>query len=196
LTLTTGQSYNQSGGDLTISTLAVGTGASFTQTAGMLFFSTFNETGGTVSLHGLNLTSSTFNLSGGSLTTPSITRTGSGPSNLIWTGGSLTDVAQYFDVTTTTDPTFFGFVYNSSLTLNNGMSLNESDGNAVLLFGSGSTITQNTGSSVNTTFLFMGSTGTGATAVQYNLTGGTLTVGTNALIGDNLYSGPNAATFT
>jgi hypothetical protein len=171
-------------------------GSTFHQSGGTLSFGSFNESGGTANFDtGLNLTSSTVTLSGGSLTTSSIAGTGS---NLNWTSGSLTLTSQPFDVTNGTDPTYGGFVYGSSLTLGSGMSLQSPDGSEPweYLFGSGSSITQNAGSTNGAVYLLMGATGTNAAAVQYNLTGGALNVEYNVDIGIvKGYGGPGSAIF-
>ena len=169
----------------------------FHQSGGTLSFPTFSESGGAANFDkGLNLTSSTVNLSGGTLTTPSITGSGS---HLNWTDGALVLSNQVLDVTTaTSDPDLGGFIYGSSLTLGNGMSLSLAPASiAEYEFGNGSTITQNTGSSNTMYELIMGSTGTGTLSpVQYALEGGALTA-TYASIGYNrLYTGPGSAAFT
>ena len=190
--------YNLQGGTLKATSVTVNANGNFDQTGGTMTFTTFNQNAGTVSLSGgLNLASSTVNLSGGSLSTSSITGTAS---NLKWTSGSLTLTNQSFDVSTVPDTAYNGFVDGSSLTLNSGMSLTVSAGASYpweYIFGSGSTITQNTGSTNTMTYLYMGATGTGAAAVQYNLAGGTLNVIDTAYIGFlSTYTGSGSAAFT
>ncbi|HEY1685756.1 MAG TPA: dockerin type I repeat-containing protein [Tepidisphaeraceae bacterium] len=131
---------------------------------------------------------------GGSFTTGSFAGPGSA---LSFTSGSLTLTNQLFDVTTTTDPTYNGFIYGSALTLNNGMSLTVSGfSSPIAVFGSGSSITQASGSSVTTLNLYLGDSGTGATPVQYNLNGGTLLVSEVAYVGAHVYDGQSDAVFT
>jgi hypothetical protein len=192
--------YSLSAGTMGVSgSISLYSGSIFHQSGGSLSFGTFVEYGGTANFDtGLNLTSSTVALSGGSLTTASLKGPGS---NLQWTNGSLTLSNQAFDVTTaSSDPNLGGYIYGSSLTLGSGMSLTLPDASSLpfeFVFGSGSSITQNTGSSNTMYELLMGSSGTGTPSpVQYNLNGGTLTA-TYAVIGDNQeYAGPGAGTFT
>jgi hypothetical protein len=188
--------YSLSAGTATVSgIIQLYSGGVLHQSGGTLAFPVLTETGGTANFDtGLNVTSSTVTLSGGSLTASSITGS---PSNIHWTGGTLGLSGQAFDVSTTTDPAYGGYVWGSSLTLNSGMSLNET-GPWEFLFGSGSSITQNAGSSNSTAYLYAGSSGTGASPVHYTLAGGSLSVSVSAFIGyvDPAYSPPGAATFT
>jgi fibronectin-binding autotransporter adhesin len=137
-------------------------------------------------------TGASLQIQGGSFTTGSFFGPGS---DLLFTGGTLTLTGQDLDVTsTTTDPSYKGFVYGSTLTLNSGMTFSGGS-NQLNVFGSGSIINQATGSSLTTDYLLMGDSGTGATPVIYNLSGGSLTVMALAEVGASLYSGQNSATF-
>ncbi len=187
--------YSLSAGTMSVSgSISLYSGSIFHQSGGSLSFGSFNESGGTANFDtGLNLTSSTVSLSGGSLTTSSITGTAS---NLKWTSGSLTLTGQPFDVSTVADTAYNGFVDGSSLTLNSGMSLNEND-NGEYIFGSGSSVTQNTGSSNTTPIFYLGSTGTNATVDTYTLAGGAFNSTAYAYVGYvSAYPGPGAGAFS
>jgi hypothetical protein len=188
--------YTLSGGSLSTTTIDVSPTGLFHQSGGSMSFTTFNQTGGTVQLDlGLNLTASTYNLSGGSLTTTAITNGGT-PSNLNWTGGSLTLTNQPADLTDGTDPHFHGIVFGNSLTLNSGMSLTITDAGGwwEYLYGNNSSITQNTGSANNTPALYIGNTSGSGPADSYNLNDGSLTVSGIGYIGyEGSYSGGTGA---
>jgi hypothetical protein len=188
--------YTLSGGTLSSTTIDVFSTGLFHQSGGSMSFTTFNQTGGTVQLDlGLNLAASTYNLSGGSLTTTAITNGGT-PSNLDWTGGSLTLTNQPADLTNGTDPSYNGIVFGNSLTLSSGMSLTiqDSGGWWEYLYGNNSSITQNTGSANNTPALYVGNTSGSGPADSYNLNDGTLTVSGTGYIGyEGTYKGGTGA---
>ncbi len=184
-------SYSLSGGSLSATTIVVDPGGSFHQSAGTMSFGTFDEFGGTVNLDlGLYVSASTYNLSGGSLTTSAIVN-GGNISNFSFTGGSLTLTNQPVDLTNGTDPSYGGIVFGNSLTLNSGMSLTVAApaGWWEYLYGSGSSITQNAGSSNTTPALFIGNTSGSGPADTYTMTGGTLSVGTGYIGYEGTYMG-------
>jgi hypothetical protein len=183
-----------SGGTMAVSgVISLSSGGVFHQSGGVLTFTEFNQTGGTANFDTGLTGDVTYSLSGGSLTTSSIA---TGSPSLSWTGGTLTMTAQPFDVAGTLNDTIYhGFNYGSSLTLNSGMTLN-ANFNFELLLGSGTSITQNAGSTNNTPSIYMGATGTNAVGVQYNLNGGSLTTGLIAIGANGGYAGPNNGTFT
>jgi fibronectin-binding autotransporter adhesin len=185
--------YVISAGSLSATTINVNSGGVFHQSGGTIAFTTFNETGGTVNLDlGLNVTSSTFNLSGGSLTTTAITN-GGNFANFNWTNGSLTLTNQPVDITNGTDPSYGAILFGNSLTLNSGMSLTISNAGGwwEYLYGNASQITQNFGSSNSTPALYIGNTSGAGPAASYNMTGGTLTVGTGYIGYQGTYTGGN-----
>jgi hypothetical protein len=170
--------YNLSGGSLNGVNSCIGGGTLFGGGNGSLNISNNGKATFSGALKVWNFANSALNLAGGSLSVGNLDLSGD-LSRFHWTGGSFA-VTRALDFTNTTDPIYNGIVFGNSLTLTSTQSLNAITWE--YFYGAGSSLIQNGGSNF-TPFILLGNTSGSGSPASYSLSGGTLTVPINEIVG-------------